>query len=65
MFGVLAALSAISPSPIPRPLTEADVNPGPIVGVVFTILVVAFVFLMFSMNRHLKRIKVNRDDETK
>lgn len=65
MFAVLAALSAISPSPIPRPLTEVDVNPGPIVGVVFTILVVAFVFLMFSMNRHLKRIKVNRDDETK
>jgi hypothetical protein len=65
MFSVLVALSAISPSPIPRPLTEADVNPGPIVGVVFTLLVVSLVFLMLSMNRHIKRIKVNRDDETK
>ncbi len=65
MFSFLVLLSASSPAPMPRELDPATVNPGPLAGVVFTLLVVSLVVLMLSMNRHLKRIKVNRDDEPK
>lgn len=65
MFSFLTAFSASSPTPMPRELDPATVNPGPISGIVFTLLLISLVVLMFSMNRHLKRIKINRDDESK
>lgn len=50
----------MSNSPTPQPLrTDLDlekVNPGIGGAVVFTCLAIALVILLFSMNRHIKRV---------
>ncbi len=65
MFSFLAKLSSVSPVPVPRELDEQLVNPGPLSSIVFTFLVISLLILIFSMNRHIKRINVNRNDESK
>ncbi len=52
-------------SPGPIELNEADVNPGPIAGYVFGALTIALVFLLFSLNRHIKRINFTEEDNSK
>jgi hypothetical protein len=37
------------------------VNPGPIGGIVLLILTIAVVILMFSFNRHIKKVNFEQD----
>jgi hypothetical protein len=38
------------------------VNPGPIGGIVLLILTISVVLLMFSFNRHIKKVNFEQDD---
>lgn len=58
-------VSASSPTPSPMELNAENVNPGPLAAVLFTALAVALVILLFSMNRHLKRVNFDEDNDTK
>ena len=55
---------AASPQPYPSQsaLDLSKVTPGIGGGVVFTFLALALVTLLFSMNRHLKRVTFSEDD---
>jgi len=55
----------VSPSPHPSP-TDFDgsrVQPGAWYGVILTFLIVGLVVLLFSLNRHLKRVNFEKTDE--
>ena len=64
MFRFITAIAGTSPEPFPSS-TEFDaskVNPGPIGGLVFLALTIAVVILLFSFNRHIKRVNFEQDD---
>lgn len=65
MITLIAKLSSVSPAPMPRQLDPEMVNPGPMLGVIFTFLLVSLIILLVSMTRHIKKINVNRDIESK
>lgn len=51
-----------SPSPFPSELDTSLVTPGVGGAVLFTVLVAALVILVFSMNRHIKKVNFPQDD---
>ena len=63
MLNVLSLVRGDSPEPFPSPsgVDLSKVTPGIGGGVMFTVLVVALVFLVFSMNRHLKKVNFPQD----
>jgi hypothetical protein len=63
MFKFLSSLARVSPDPFPSSTSfdETKVNPGAIGGIVLLLLTLAVVLLLFSFNRHIK--KVNFDPE--
>ncbi len=65
MFSILTRLSTVTPAPTPMELNAETVDPGPLAAVVFTFLLISLIILLFSMNRHIKRINVNRNSESK
>lgn len=68
LTGILSYLaSAASPTPTPTPmeLNEQNVNPGPMAAVLFSALAISLVVLLFSMNRHLKRVNFNENNDSK
>jgi hypothetical protein len=44
-------------------LNAENVNPGPLSGIFFTALAVSLLILVFSMNRHIKRVNFNEDND--
>lgn len=64
MFRFITSISGNSPEPFPSStiLDPTKVNPGPIGGIVLLILTIAVVLLMFSLNRHMKKINFEQDD---
>ncbi len=65
MFSILTRLSTVTPAPTPIELNAETVHPGPLAAVLFTFLLVSLIIFLISMNRHIKRINVNRDSESK
>jgi hypothetical protein len=63
MLRILSLVRGESPEPFPSPsaLDLSKVTPGIGGGVLFTVLAVALVFLLFSMNRHLKKVQFPQD----
>ncbi|MEY3606154.1 MAG: hypothetical protein RL289_334 [Actinomycetota bacterium] len=64
MFRFVTSIAGTSPEPFPSS-TEFDaskVNPGPIGGLVFLALTIAVVILLFSFNRHIKRVNFEQDE---
>lgn len=63
MLSILSLVRGESPEPFPSPsgLDLSKVTPGIGGGVLFTVLAVALVFLLFSMNRHLKKVNFEQD----
>jgi hypothetical protein len=64
MFRFITSIAGTSPEPFPSS-TDFDaskVNPGPIGGLVFLLLTIAVVILLFSFNRHIKRVNFEQDD---
>ena len=64
MIALLHRIPFTSPEPFPSPtnLDTSKVTPGIGGAVTFTLLAIALVFLLISMNRHIK--KVNFDEES-
>jgi hypothetical protein len=64
MFRFITSIAGTSPEPFPSStiLDPSTVNPGPIGGVVLLFLTIAVVILLFSMNRHIKRVNFEQDD---
>jgi len=61
----ILSIFGVSPSPHPSP-TDFDssrVQPGAWYGVILTFLIVGLVVLLLSMNRHLKRVNFENNDE--
>jgi hypothetical protein len=62
--GLISLLvSVTSPAPTPMELNAENVNPGPLSGIFFTALAVSLLILVFSMNRHIKRVNFNEDND--
>ena len=64
MYRFLSVLG-VSPSPHPSPtdFDSARVQPGAWYGVILTFLIIGLVVLLFSLNRHLKRVNFENTDE--
>jgi hypothetical protein len=64
MRNLLHALSN-SPTPYPSPtaLDTSKVQPGAWYGVILTFLIVGLVVLLFSLNRHLKRVNFEKPED--
>ena len=64
MYRFLSSLGGTSPEPFPSPTSfdATKVNPGPIGGLVFLALTIAVVFLLFSFNRHIKKVNFEQDE---
>ena len=57
MFRNLAIATIATPSPSPSlGFDNSRVQPGPWYGIIVTAMIVALVILLFSLNRHLKRV---------
>lgn len=54
-------VAAATPSPSPSTLDTSKVTPGIGGAVTFTVLAVALVLLLISMNRHIKRIDFDEE----
>lgn len=65
MFRLIASIAGNSPEPFPSStiLDPTTVNPGPIGGIVLLILTIAVVLLMFSFNRHIKKVNFEQDPD--
>lgn len=64
MFRFITSIAGTSPEPFPSS-TEFDtskVNPGPIGGLVFLFLTIAVVVLLFSFNRHIKKVNFEQEN---
>jgi hypothetical protein len=63
MFRIITSIAGTSPEPFPSStiLDPSTVNPGPIGGIVLLILTIAVVLLMFSLNRHMKKVNFEQD----
>jgi hypothetical protein len=64
MYRFITSIVGTSPEPFPSStiLDPTTVNPGPIGGIVLLFLTIAVVILLFSMNRHIKRVNFEQDD---
>jgi hypothetical protein len=64
MYRFLNSLAGNSPEPFPSATSfdATKVNPGPIGGLVFLALTIAVVFLLFSFNRHIKKVNFEQED---
>jgi hypothetical protein len=63
LTGLVIKFSTSTPRPIE--LNAENVNPGPIAGYVFGALTLALIVLLFSLNRHIKRINFIEEDNSK
>jgi hypothetical protein len=65
MFSALPAVLVkfATSTPAPIELNAENVDPGPIVGYVFGALTIALIILLFSLNRHVKRINFKEEDD--
>jgi hypothetical protein len=65
MFRLITSITGNSPEPFPSStiLDPTTVNPGPIGGIVLFILTIAVVILMFSFNRHIKKVNFEQDTD--
>lgn len=66
MFSALPAVLVkfATSTPAPIELNAENVNPGPVAGYVFGALTISLVILLFSLNRHIKRINFKEEDTT-
>jgi len=64
MLSILSLVRAESPEPFPSPsgVDLSKVTPGIGGGIMFTLLVAALVVLVFSMNRHLKKVNFPQEE---
>jgi hypothetical protein len=64
MFRFITSVAGNSQEPFPSStiLDPTTVNPGPIGGIVLLFLTIAVVLLMFSFNRHIKKVNFEQDD---
>ena len=65
MFRVLAIVRGASPEPVPSPsaFDSSKVTPGPMGGIVFLLLTIAVIVLLFSFNRHMKKINFEESED--
>jgi hypothetical protein len=61
-FIVSVATSTTEPFPSSTSFDSSKVNPGPLGGIVFLLLTIAIVLLLFSFNRHIKKVNFQQDD---
>lgn len=66
MFSALPAVLVkfATSTPAPIELNAENVNRGPVAGYVFGALTISLVILLFSLNRHVKRINFKEEDTT-
>lgn len=64
MFHAVAVKSTPTPSPFPSEFDTSLVTPGIGGAVLFTVLVISLVVLVFSMNRHIKKVNFSQDDSS-
>lgn len=62
MFHSVSTQQTATPSPFPSEFDTSLVTPGIGGAVLFTVLVVSLVVLVFSMNRHIKKVNFTQDD---
>lgn len=64
MLNLLNSLAGNSPEPFPSATSfdATKVNPGAIGGLVFLGLTIAVVFLLFSFNRHIKKVNFEQEE---
>ena len=67
MFSALANLFMTSATPSPSPTRDLSnlSSAGPLTSALFVVLAFALIVLLFSMNRHLKRVSFNEDSDNK
>lgn len=65
MFRFITSIAGTSPEPFPSStiLDPSTINPGPIGGIVLLFLTIAVALLMFSLNRHMKKINFEQDTD--
>lgn len=64
MFGFISSFATSTTEPFPSSTSfdASKVNPGPIGGIVFLLLTIAVVLLLFSFNRHIKKVNFQQDE---
>lgn len=62
MLNTMTVKLETSPSPFPSEFDTSLVTPGVGGAVLFTVLVVSLVVLVFSMNRHIKKVNFAQND---
>jgi hypothetical protein len=65
MFRLLSIVHISSPDPFPSPsgFDSSKVTPGAVGGLVFLGLTFAVVVLLFSFNRHMKRVSFEESED--
>ena len=56
------ATSTTEPFPSSTSFDASKVNTGPLGGIVFLLLTIAVVLLLFSFNRHIKKVNFQQDE---
>jgi len=64
MFRFISAVATSTTEPFPSSTSfdASKVNPGPLGGIVFLLLTIAVVLLLFSFNRHIKKVNFQQDE---
>ena len=61
LFNILR--TGATPYPSPTGLDTSKVQPGAWYGVILSFLIVGLVVLLFSLNRHLKRVNFEKPED--
>ena len=62
MFRFISSVATSTTEPFPSSFDASKVNPGAIGGIVFLLLTIAVVLLLFSFNRHIKKVNFQQDE---